>query len=307
MTSCFCSFQEFQDQTCIICNKEVKNSEESQTLTQKGCDTINCVGERLNTAVNAKPGNLVHKGCRISFTHKRNVQRKQDEAKGVISPRKRRHLNRDNLVLEPKCLFCDQGEQRLSKGRGTLIPVRTLKFQESVLEKCKHRSDSWGRKVQAKIVCVHDCVASDTVYHNICYSNFRSGCQIPKCFTDDEPQEKKGRPEDKIRLEAFHRVTQYLDSLDVLQVTVKDLTEVMETFLKDSGCEPYSPKYMKQKLTEHYGDEIVFAQSNKKADVITLKRTADAILRDFFNERRSSDLEAEKQRVIKVAASLIKK
>ncbi|KAL8579030.1 hypothetical protein ACOMHN_035969 [Nucella lapillus] len=62
---------------------------------------------------------------------------------------------------------------------------------------------------------------------------------------------------------------------------------------------------MKSKLIEHYGDGIVFAQSHKKADVISLKRTAESILREFYNEGQDCDPEAEKKRIIKAAASLI--
>ena len=64
----------------------------------------------------------------------------------------------------------------------------------------------------------------------------------------------------------------HLDSLDAAQVTVGDLVQMMETFLEDSDCEAYSPTYMKSKLIEHYDDEIVFAQSNKKAVVSSQKK-----------------------------------
>ncbi|KAL8576343.1 hypothetical protein ACOMHN_048910 [Nucella lapillus] len=62
---------------------------------------------------------------------------------------------------------------------------------------------------------------------------------------------------------------------------------------------------MKSKLIEHYGDGIVFAQSHKKADVISLKRKAESILREFYKEGQDCDPEAEKKRIIKAAASLI--
>ncbi|KAL8559546.1 hypothetical protein ACOMHN_018709 [Nucella lapillus] len=62
---------------------------------------------------------------------------------------------------------------------------------------------------------------------------------------------------------------------------------------------------MKSKLIEHYGDGIVFAQSHKKADVISFKRTAESILREFYKEGQDCDPEAEKKRIIKAAASLI--
>ena len=62
---------------------------------------------------------------------------------------------------------------------------------------------------------------------------------------------------------------------------------------------------MKTKLIKHYGDEILFAQSPNQADVITLKKTATTIMRDFYKQPRNLDTEAEKLRVIKAAADII--
>ena len=251
----------------------------------------------------------MHKSCRCSYAHKKSVQTKLKRVRDVPSPQKRRHSKPKDSSLNPQCLFCDRGEKRLSKGRGVLIPVRTMQFQKTVLEKCESRADSWAQKVKAKIEFVQDCVASDMVYHGVCYTNFHSGLEVPKVFLGEEPLKKKvrlGRPEDKLRLDAFSQVTQYLDSLDAVQVTIRDLVEVMETFLKDSECQAYSPTFMKSKFIEHYGDEIVFAQSSNQADVISLKKTADVILRDFHKEARQSDPEAEKKRLIKAAAYLIR-
>ena len=62
---------------------------------------------------------------------------------------------------------------------------------------------------------------------------------------------------------------------------------------------------MKTKLIKHYGDEILFAQSPNQADVITLKKIAATILRDFYKQPRNLDTEAEKLRVIKAAVITI--
>ena len=62
---------------------------------------------------------------------------------------------------------------------------------------------------------------------------------------------------------------------------------------------------MKTELIKHYKDEILFAQSPNQADVITLKKTATTILRDFYKQPRNLDTKAEKLRVIKAAADII--
>ena len=93
---------------------------------------------------------------------------------------------------------------------------------------------------------------------------------------------------------AFDNVIQYLDTLDSEQVTVRDLVDIMADHLKDCESEAYSNIQMKTELIKHCGDEILFAQSPNQADVITLKKTATTVLRDFYKQPRNLDTEAEK-------------
>ena len=79
----------------------------------------------------------------------------------------------------------------------------------------------------------------------------------------------------------------------------------MAEHLKDCESKAYSNIHMKTKLIKHYKDEILFAQSPNQADVITLKKTATTVLRDFYKQPRNLDTEAEKRRVIKAAADII--
>ena len=50
----------------------------------------------------------------------------------------------------------------------------------------------------------------------------------------------------------------------------------------------------------------VFASINGKADVVTFRSTASTILQNFYDASRDADPEADKIRVIKAAADLIK-
>lgn len=120
-----------------------------------------------------------------------------------------------------------------------------------------------------------------------------------------------------------------ISHVETAQVTAWDLVEVMNTCLRVCECQAYFHKYMKSKLTEHYGDDIVFCHLHRRDGVVHLtnekkkncfclhnptrrlmssrsKRTACAILRDFYKEARKSDTEAETIRLIKAAASLIR-
>ena len=68
---------------------------------------------------------------------------------------------------------------------------------------------------------------------------------------------------------------------------MRDLVDIMAEHLKDCESEAYSNIHMKTKLIKHYGDEILFAQSPNQEDVITLKKTATTILRDFYKTQKS--------------------
>lgn len=63
--------------------------------------------------------------------------------------------------------------------------------------------------------------------------------------------------------------------------------------------------YMKKMLIDHFKEDIIVSDMIGKSDVITLRRTAKSILREFYQTpRNNSDL--EKQAVIEAAAKLIK-
>ena len=82
--------------------------------------------------------------------------------------------------FKENCLFCGQIDTFDSKHqRGhKLIPVRSLDFQETIMEECKRMNNKWSEKVMTRIESVHDLPAADVVYHQICSNNFRTGKSI---------------------------------------------------------------------------------------------------------------------------------
>lgn len=80
----------------------------------------------------------------------------------------------------------------------------------------------------------------------------------------------------------------------------------MKDFLQGTGCEPYSFKYMKQCLIDHYGEKITITEINGRSNVVTFKSTASAILQHNYSLPKYDDTEAEKMRLIQTAAKLIK-
>ena len=63
----------------------------------------------------------------------------------------------------------------------------------------------------------------------------------------------------------------------------------MEEFCPDT----YSVKYMKTKLEEHFGNEVLITDVHGKADVVTFKTTAAAILDKFYQATKETNAEVE--------------
>ena len=137
---------------------------------------------------------MVHRTCRGQYTNQKATEGKLKKKLKLKSLKKRRQPRSEDS--KPKCLFCGKEEKDQKSGGkrslvGQLKAVQTVEFQETVLRICSSGGDSWARDVKGKIEFLQDCVAQDVVYHNACFSNFRSDCQIPKMFRSEEPARKK--------------------------------------------------------------------------------------------------------------------
>ena len=206
-------------------NKDFLDQKHRVTLGEKGSQSIHLASERLHDGIHAEAGDLVHRTCRGQYTNQKAIEGKLKKKLKLKSPRKRRQPRSEDS--KPKCLFCGKEEKDQKSGGkrslvGQLKAVQTVEFQETVLRICSSRGDSWARDVKGKIEFLQDCVAQDVVYHNACFSNFRSDCQIPKMFRSEEPARKISCSwrHNNTRLSAFDNVIQYLDTLDSEQVMV---------------------------------------------------------------------------------------
>ena len=82
----------------------------------------------------------------------------------------------------------------------------------------------------------------------------------------------------------------------------------MEEYLNDTESEAYGRLHMKTKLLEYFGDRIIITDINGKANVVTFRTMATAILQEFhFREHQDAlDINEEQMNIIKTAAKLIK-
>lgn len=303
------------DVSCIICHQEITNFREVVKIQAKGSDGINEASRARGDNIRSKPGDCVHISCRKTYTNQLVI-------KGILADRsKTNNKNTENTPLlrsqgvfsfSENCLFCTKPAKVNGKKRDIdVYPVRTSDFQTEVLLKCKQRDDEWAAEVRGRLESVNDLVAADAVYHNPCSVSFRTNRTIPQAFTPDKKQKSKvGRPK-KEKGKAgrpsttsahFLQIVDYLMENEDEQLTISDLVAKMTQICGENA---YSPTYMKKMLLNHFKEDIIVSDMTGKCDVITLRRTAKSILREFYTTPRNNS-DAEKQAVIEAAAQLIK-
>ena len=63
----------------------------------------------------------------------------------------------------------------------------------------------------------------------------------------------------------------------------------MKEFLVKNGSntDEYSVKHLKRKLAVHFREDIMFSETDGKPNVVTLLSTANKILNNFYNQKRT--------------------
>ena len=307
------------EQSCILCGKSIGGAQHSVKLTAKGCAGINKASELRGNSLIAKSGQHIHEDCRRLHTNPNVIAKDVKISRNIIASTSSKCTLRSSeskFCFATDCLFCGQPDLYNAKKKEWItIPVTTSGFQVSVSDICKRRNDMWAVKVQSRIEYSQDLFASDAVYHQSCSVNFRTFREIPEYimktilepeFEQPSKKRRKGRPVEYDREIAFEQVIQHLKENDEEQITISDLTDMMNNYLRFSDHDAFTVPYMKQKLAEHFKEELVIASFQGKEDVVTLKRAASSILYDFYSEPRSTEPESDKQKVVLAAAQLLR-
>ena len=80
----------------------------------------------------------------------------------------------------------------------------------------------------------------------------------------------------------------------------------MAEILEHSNCEPYTSWYLKKKIIERFGDDVIIAEIDGRPDVITMRPTVAKILYNFYYEPKEDSTRREEIRLVKAAATMIK-
>ena len=106
----------------------------------------------------------------------------------------------------------------------------------------------------------------------------------------------------------FNEVAKYLQENDDERITISERTEVTGKVCVDLKM-AYPNVWIKQKLLDRFGDDIMIGNINGKEDVVTFIFNVKKILAEFYDaiDSSSENIEEQKQRIIETAAKFIKK
>jgi hypothetical protein len=280
---------DYNVEICPICNKTVLDSEKSSIITSKGATSL------LLHGYHCIAGQSQHRSCAVSAS--RPAKKKSiDETK---APHSFRINLSDKFNFKSNCLLCGT-EVSFSSDSDKAFRVATLTIQDTFLNLAKERCDEWGDSVAERISSVIDLPAAEASYHQACSVNFRTKKSIPGKYCS-EPKRKSGRPIDEDRTNAFYNVVDWLENSIEEPITVKMLLNEMEKYTDN----PFTHKYMKVKLEQHYGEKIHFYEWKRYGVVVKLHTKTERLLDQFYSqERRPSPID-EKERIIQAAVRLI--
>ena len=87
-----------------------------------------------------------------------------------------------------------------------------------------------------------------------------------------------------------------------------DLTRKMVEILGESTVSSaYSTRYMKERILEHFGENVIITSKPGMTNIVTFRRTAASILEEFHSQQKDyTNPEDEKLNVIRTAAKLLR-
>ena len=260
--------------------------------------------------MDVKPKQHVHEDCRKDYCYDYKKKRKlQDNNNNTIRSPKTRKFSGNQFRYENNCVLCGssveiQNENKLDGDYDVVHRVETFDFQVSIKTLCKTRNDEWANEVLGRVEGVNDLPAAEARYHRSCNSNFRTFKNIPEKYRANYDNGKKvrSRPCNMSSVTAFSETMQYFECHENEQLSVVDLVDIMRD---KCGGNSYSSVYMKKKMLDYFGDNIIIAEVDGKQDVVTFKSEAHAILHTFYKRNKSDECKSEKEAIITTAARFI--
>ncbi|CAG2231115.1 unnamed protein product [Mytilus edulis] len=170
-----------------------------------------------------------------------------------------------------------------------VFQVRTDDFESRIQDACDLRNDDWAAEVRGDWRAVNFRTCKNTPV-------FRSPIS-----PDAKPENKRGRP--ALQEDGFYKTVDFLKHHDDEQISISDLVEKMDEMCDGNA---YSQMYLKKRLKQHFGDEIIITDIPGRKSVVTLRETVTCILQDYYQRPSNLNPDDEKRALIRAAAKLIK-
>ena len=146
-------------------------------------------------------------------------------------------------------MYCCQAirERQFRDCKAFQVTSKNREFDKKVLEVCGKKNDALGISVKGTTRFTTDLHAADAVYHTTCDWSFGTGTvKRESCIT----RLRKIVVSD--RENVFQQMIEYLCANVEKQITLNDLKELMDSFLKDSPHEAFTTKWMKHKCKRNW-------------------------------------------------------
>lgn len=99
--------------------------------------------------------------------------------------------------------------------------------------------------------------------------NFQNFKSIP-LYLGISVSKKVGRPENKTRNEAFSKLVEHMQSNLGRIFSIKELVDIMQREC-DGNEEEIENRYLKEKLMNHFGKDIVVISNEGRPDLLVLR------------------------------------
>ena len=133
-----------------------------------------------------------------------------------------------------------------------------------------------NRILSLRLACCRRCIPK---FYS---TNFRTGRRIPLQHSE-ESNAKAGRKENTTQRNAFLLTCEHFEYREEEQSTLADLVKKMDDLLKETEFSAYDPCYMKRKLEEFYGEDIIISGGSGLKTIVTYRKSVNSILREYYN------------------------
>ena len=90
---------------CVIC-KQTINDGDTVTLRAKGAESINNASKQRGDSIEARPGLVVHKACRLDYTNSKNIELCLRKCEDNATEPKRSLRSETTFKFQTDCIFC---------------------------------------------------------------------------------------------------------------------------------------------------------------------------------------------------------